>query len=156
MIERRSYTTAIHEAGHAVIYVALGIEVYSVQMCNGDGDGLVTAGKGSNADQIIGGFAGPWAQKLFSDEPPTNAECSEDFRKIDQMLGIASPVSSSPQMMLREELKWESRRMVITNEQNICAVANYLVNFGHIGWPEDPLCASEIIRNILDPSPAHT
>lgn len=146
-------TIALHEAGHAVIRVLLGNAVDFVRV-DDDGEGACGgSGQCSNAESVIATFAGPWAQRLFSDEAVSEAtmsEWSQDFRSIDQTLRIDSP-ASCPQMMLREELKWESRRMVIANERSIRALADVLVKWGHIGWPAT-IPATEIIKNILDPS----
>jgi len=142
-------TIALHEAGHAVIGVLLGNEVDFVRVDDGEG-ACGGSGLRSNAESVIATFAGPWAQRLFSDEPPTNAECSEDFRAIDQTLRIVSPFSC-PQIMRREELKWESRRMVIANERSIRELADMLVKWGYIGWPAT-MSATEIIKSILEPT----
>ena len=86
MLPDSEFATALHEAGHCLAYIHRNIPVYFVTICNSVGDGMVTVGSGSPEDLIIGGFAGPWAQKLFSGEPVPAQECSQDFRQINRIL----------------------------------------------------------------------
>jgi hypothetical protein len=149
--------TALHEAGHAVIHHLLGNTVSFVTMCDDTENAKVTATKHSDNDWVIGGFAGPWAQQLFSDDPPTQAGCSHDYRLINETLGISS--AQDPQVSLREELKERARQMVLANETSIRTVAKHLISHGDIGNPHHSFgqTAAQILDNIIrtsNPLPA--
>jgi hypothetical protein len=147
MNDKRKYATAIHEAGHCVVNHLLGDEVMFVTIHNCDGNGMTTVGNSSDENSVIGGFAGPWAQKLFSDEPPTLMECSDDYDQINRILGISS--AHHPRVALRERLKEKSREMVIAHEKQIRAVADLLSERGYLGFHWDDGAKATETLNVL-------
>lgn len=153
-LDRKPFTTAIHEAGHAIVHLALGHQVAFVTIVPAEKyRGLTLAEPCSPADEILLSFAGGWAQRLFSDEPPKLGELRSDLEAVNRILNIP-PVFPTPALILqREELCVRALKIVIANEQAIKVVADYLVQHKEIGREDGAgLFAGDIIKNILDPS----
>jgi len=151
-------STAHHEAGHAVIHHIHGTKVILVTLCDHNEDGLTQTEKRMDNDYVIGGFAGPWAQELFSEEPMTEStrrEWSDDFQMIDDILRILpNDAADSPQMILREKLREESRRKVVEYEDSIRHVADHLLRYGDIGNPAHSYgeSANQILMRLINAS----
>jgi hypothetical protein len=150
-------TTAFDHAAKAVVHHLLENTVILVTMSADGDEGIVHVDERSRINFIIATFAGPWAQKFFSDQPATMLECDESFCLIDELLGITSPLDS--QVVIREELKEHARQMVLANETSIRTVAKHLVSHGDIGNPHHSFgwTATQILYNIIrtaNPLPA--
>jgi hypothetical protein len=133
--------TAIHEAGHAVIHHLCGHRVEFVNICltgkdSDYGHGCTRVVLQWPHQAILGIFAGPWAQTLFSDDPPIMRGYEDDHREIDHQLRLLK-LDDSQRAELRADLKKKSRALVEENEKNIRTVADFLLEHGCIGKPDD-------------------
>jgi hypothetical protein len=156
-IEGDPHTTAIHEAGHAVIHHLLGNQITYVNIRPsgnarqyGYGYANVTYRGYWYETAILGCFAGPWAHKLFTDDTPTQIGCRDDFREITRILDLCK-LDEPERVALRERLKEQSRAMVIANEKSIRVVADYLIAHGELGNPahSDGQTATEILNRLI-------
>jgi hypothetical protein len=135
---RRDYIVAIHEAAHAVVFHLLGVRVlYVTIQPNRRALGHVTPVRYKIPRYlealIIGGFAGSWATKLFTDcRKGEFRHSSSDSRNINRNL---RHIASDPftRNVLRRMLKAESAAIVLANEKHIRTVADFLIENKHFG-----------------------
>jgi hypothetical protein len=144
---RQKFVAATHEAGHAVINHILGADVLWVSIQpyrESDGSMVwgVTEASGqclgdgirSKVINILGIFAGPWAQFCFTGECPKKGQVRDDLQSVDRVLDSMN-LDLATRWVTMERLKARSRKLVEANEKNIRAVAGYLLEFGDIGGP---------------------
>jgi len=154
------YVAAIHEAGHCVVHHLLGTTVIFATIRPQVGspwEGMVEVVHSNDeldddANLIVGCFAGPWAQKLFSGQPLFKGDADQDHetidRTLDSMLGRYR-LDDPERVALREKLKLRSREIVKANEERIRALAAHLIECGYLGVPWDGGAKATETLNVL-------
>ena len=139
-----SRTVAVHEAGHAVAFLALGIPVERVEVFKRHGEKMPlgtpqgrcrgTQGNAFLPWDAVSLFAGPIAEARHRKR--TVVEClinSGDLRQIDELLAVIPDEAKRREMSCRCEFM--AKRIVRARWTSILALANVLVRHGHVIKP---------------------
>jgi ATP-dependent Zn protease len=125
---------AYHEAGHAVILWAFGLQIDSIAIgIGGDDAAGHTKVMGSDEhlsefDRIVISEAGLEAQEVF--EAPTHDHAGlADYAKIIDILG---DISAEESLKIRTAARERAREIILANRTKVDRLAEYLIENGRI------------------------
>jgi ATP-dependent Zn protease len=125
---------AYHEAGHAVILWAFGLQIDSIAIgIGGDDAAGHTKVTGSDEhlsefDRIVVSEAGLEAQEVF--EAPTHNHAGlTDYAKVIDILG---DISEEESLKIRTAARERAREIILANRTKVARLAAYLIENGCI------------------------
>jgi ATP-dependent Zn protease len=125
---------AYHEAGHAVILWAFGLQIDSIAIGMGGDDAAghtkVTGSDEhlSEFDRIVVSEAGLEAQEVF--EAPTHNHAGlTDYAKVIDILG---DISEEESLKIRTAARERAREIILANRTKVARLAAYLIENGCI------------------------